>query len=47
VGQGVHVAAKLHIQRPIQPQLLANVLHDFVAGAIARQQTRRVAGDHV
>ena len=47
MGQGVHVAAKLNVERLIQPQLLANVLHDVVAGAVAGQQTGRIAGDQV
>ena len=45
--QGVHIAAKLDIERLIQSQLLANVLHNLVAGTVTGQQAGRIAGDQV
>ena len=47
MGESIDVATKLDIQRLIQPQLLADVLHDVVAGTVSGQQTGRIAGDHV
>ena len=42
--QRLNVAAKLNIEWLIQPQLLADALHDFIAGAITGQQAGRIAG---
>jgi len=47
VRQRLYIAAKLNIERLIQPQLLADALHDFIAGAVTGQQAGRIAGDQV
>ena len=45
--QRLYIAAKLNIERLIQPQLLADALHNFIAGAVTGQQAGRIAGDQV
>lgn len=38
VRQRLYIAAKLNIERLIQPQLLADALHDFIAGAVTSRR---------